>query len=465
MKKETKKKQCNILDFSRFTQDDNTIKLFFLIDNEREVSYTISISHVINILSCKLDRYIFLVGLNIFPSIISRFRPKTIKISAGFLDEYNKKFWTKIYNQIFLSNDLSKIKNIEINSSRKFKPSNKLLKNKVLLLNNCSVFSCIASKILKINKYYYEWLTINPNKNDRLLCEISKRPSNYIHTKYNEKGTDKYQKYPMIDLSIGEISLMTLVAASKEYMFCFGCFPRTTICKLQKVYRYSKSINFEQDFNTYFKLNVDTNMKYCNITQPFYLLQACKIFARLPKYYQVIFNNPRLCKESICELHLNIYPFLSQTIKKYHDNYLENKELIPIFKELTGVDMGETFYNDQNFDTLEKERNNMMAIYFISKKKHNPLIIVYFMKNYSNLLTKMKPYSTNYFLNLGEETDMPNKLYPKIISGYRTILKDKDFKENLNFSNLFIPKNDIIIIFGLVVLFLTLYYKKVIYIK
>ena len=87
------------------------------------------------------------------------------------------------------------------------------------------------------------------------------------------------------------------------------------------------------------------------------------------------------------------------------------------------------------------------------------------MKNYSNLLTKMKPYSTNYFLNLGEETDMPNKLYPKIISGYRTILKDKDFKENLNFSNLFIPKNDIIIIFGLVVLFLTLYYKKVIYIK
>jgi hypothetical protein len=451
---------CKELTFNNFNQNGNTIDLYFLVDDIK-ITYSVSISKVFNILSCKLDRYIFLLGLNLLPCLISRFRPKKIKIKAGYLDEYNTKYWIKIYNKLFDSHNLPKINKIIIDSDRKFKASTKLLKNKVLLLNNCSVYSCIASKILKINEFYFEWLSINPDKHDRLLVEISKRPANYIETKYDEKEVNNYKKYNMIDLNFLEPSLMTLVAASKEFKFCFGCYQRTTICKLQKIVRYSKSVNYEIDFNNYFKLNVDTQMKYCNITQPFYLLQACKIFSRLYKYYAVILENPKTDK---FEIYLNLYLFMSKTLDKYHSNYLNNKFSIKSYENLVGIEHKNKLYNNQSYDTLEKERNNMMAIYMISKKRRFPFIINHFTKNYSDLLNHMEQYEENYFLNFGEEGTIPNKLYPKITYAARKIIDDPDFKENFNFKLSLLPK-DIIFITSLVAISLFLYYKKILYFK
>ena len=451
---------CKQLIFKSFNQEGNTIKLFFLID-EIKISYIVSISKVFNILSCKLDIYIFLVGLNLLPCLISRFRPKKIKIEAGYLDGYNTKYWINIYNKLFDSHNIPQIDDIEIDSTKKFKVSNKPLKNKVLLLNNCSVYSCIGSKILKINEFYFEWLSINADKHDKLLIEISKIPANYINTEYNEIGVDNYKKYNMINLNFLEPSLMTLIGASKEFKYCFGCYQRTTICKLQKIVRYSKSVNYEIDFNNFFKLNVDTNMKYCNITQPFYLLQACKIFSRLYKYYAVILENPKIDK---FEIYLNLYLFMSKTLNKFHNNYLNNKFSIKSYENLVGIEYKNKLYNNQNYDTLEKERNNMMAIFLISKRKKMPFIINYFTKKYSDLLFQMKQYEENYFLNFGEEGIVSNKLYPKITFGARKILDDPDFIENFNFK-LVLTSKDIFFIVFLVVLSLLMYYNKILYFK
>ena len=432
-----------IASFDKFEHIGNNVRLYYSLDDYR-VIYHINLSKINNVQNCNVDSYIFMLGLNVFPYIFGQYYPNVLVIKAGKLSSMDLETWEKWYLKIlasfFQKNKLEPTIVLTNKTSKKeFKVSNKSFEDTILLLNDGTINSCVATEILKRSKLYFELVSINPNKNQNEIADITNIKVNHLITSHLESHVPKeIQTYPSdIDTSIFTPSIMCIVAGIKQYKYTLVPYERTPITQTTMIKEFSKHIQFERKFNTYVKLHLNHNLQYSSVLQPLYSLQIAKIFASNEKYHQVILDSNRCNK--CARNFLLLYPFLGEKkLLTYGINYLNEPPYLKYYLELTGIpDVNKIYSKElQGNQSLYPEQIYMLAILMSNKKNsHTPFVVNHFIKNVTELC-KVRPYSLNFFSDYSEDTTISPTLGPKIRTGILKIRQEKieTFNFNLNFN-------------------------------
>lgn len=152
-------------------------------------------------------------------------------------------------------------------------------------------------------------------------------------------------------------------------------------------HQYSKSFDFEYDFNEYVKRNFTEKIHYFSLLRPFSELQIAKMFASRPEYRRVFRSCNRGSKQNIwcesCPKCLFVYgmlsAFLSDSEMKeiFSSDMFEKEELIPDFRGLTGLDPVKPF---ECVGTAEEYRTALaMKILSLKREKRElPLLLKIF---------------------------------------------------------------------------------------
>lgn len=176
-------------------------------------------------------------------------------------------------------------------------------------------------------------------------------------------------------------------------------------------HQYSKTFEFENDFNDYTKKYFGCDIKYFSFLRPLSELQIAMLFSQYKKYHN-IFKSCNVGSKSVpwvwcgkCAKCLFVYiilsPFLckEELINIFGKDLYEDKELLNIFKELIGD--AET----KPFECVGTIREVRCAVsYTITKllEKNNqlPYLLNYYYKNYE--------LSDNFESLLSEFNDLNN---------------------------------------------------------
>lgn len=152
-------------------------------------------------------------------------------------------------------------------------------------------------------------------------------------------------------------------------------------------HQYSKSFDFEYDFNEYVKRNFTEKIHYFSLLRPFSELQIAKMFASRPEYRRVFRSCNRGSKQNIwcenCPKCLFVYGMLSAFLSDgemkeiFSSDMFEKEELIPDFRGLTGLDPVKPF---ECVGTAEEYRTALaMKILSLKREKRElPLLLKIF---------------------------------------------------------------------------------------
>ncbi len=118
-------------------------------------------------------------------------------------------------------------------------------------------------------------------------------------------------------------------------------------------HQYSKSYEFEQDFEWYMSTILDTQIRYFSLLRPLSELQIAMLFARYKMYHPIFRSCNVGSKEGIwcanCAKCLFVYiilaPFLTQDelVQIFGENLLDKESLDLCFRELIGVEDNKPF--------------------------------------------------------------------------------------------------------------------------
>lgn len=152
-------------------------------------------------------------------------------------------------------------------------------------------------------------------------------------------------------------------------------------------HQYSKSFDFEYDFNEYVKRNFTEKIHYFSLLRPFSELQIAKMFASRPEYRRVFRSCNRGSKQNIwcesCPKCLFVYGMLSAFLSDgemkeiFSSDMFEKEELVPDFRGLTGLDPVKPF---ECVGTAEEYRTALaMKILSLKREKRElPLLLKIF---------------------------------------------------------------------------------------
>jgi len=139
-----------------------------------------------------------------------------------------------------------------------------------------------------------------------------------------------------------EISEIANIALSNE-----SSANESTVRDSKINHQYSKSFEFENDFNWYLKKYLNPNIKYFSFLRPVNELQIANLFSKFPKHFAGFRSCNVGSKDDVwccnCSKCLFTYIILSPFIETeklveiFGTNMLENKKLKPIYNQLTGV--------------------------------------------------------------------------------------------------------------------------------
>jgi len=159
-------------------------------------------------------------------------------------------------------------------------------------------------------------------------------------------------------------------------------------------HQYSKSFEFECDFNSYVEKNITKDVKYFSLLRAFNELQIAKQFSALPKFHSIFKSCNVGSKKNIwcanCAKCLFVYiilsPFLSQEslVGIFGENLLNKQGLREIFDGLVGFSSVKPFEcigtKSEINAALEKTVENMK-----NNQQDFPLLLEYYSEKVDNL--------------------------------------------------------------------------------
>ncbi len=190
-------------------------------------------------------------------------------------------------------------------------------------------------------------------------------------------------------------------------------------------HQYSKSYEFEKDFNDYQKEYFGNIIKYFSLLRPLTEYQIGMLFSKYTKFHKIFKScNVGSKKEpwywcGQCAKCLFVYSLLSPYLYKenlvniFDKDLFEDKQLLPLFKELLG------FENTKPFDCVGTFEEINYAIYrTINKlnKENLPYLLEYYYNNY---------YKDLSYLDLEHKWNDNHNLSDKYIKLVRDAINDR----------------------------------------
>lgn len=367
--------------------------------------------------------------------------PKII-VKCGFLDNNQINFWKKIYfyglGELFFTNniktDIESFVNIEyLKNDNEF--NYKVIEDEsdgYIVPIGGGKDSVVTLETLKINKNRDFALIINPKPVTRKCAEIAGLADNNIIEVYrsidkrlidlNSKGF--INGHTPFSAMLAFVSYFVAYLLSKKYIALSNenSANESNVVGEKINHQYSKSFEFECDFENYASNYLKAPVKYFSFLRPLNELQIAKIFSKHEKYH-LTFKSCNVgskekdwiwcCNCAKCLFaYIILSPFLYKTklVNIFGEDLFEKESLLETFIELTGNGKTKPFdcvgtYEEVNFaisktiENLEKSNADL------------PILLKYYKNNFG--LVDMSEDITKRFNeenNLTEEqSDMLRK--------------------------------------------------------
>ena len=367
--------------------------------------------------------------------------PKII-VKCGFLDNNQINFWKKIYfyglGELFFTNniktDIGSFVNIEcLKNDNEF--NYKVIEDEsdgYIVPIGGGKDSVVTLETLKINKNRDFALIINPKPVTRKCAEIAGLADNNIIEVYrsidkrlidlNSKGF--INGHTPFSAMLAFVSYFVAYLLSKKYIALSNenSANESNVVGEKINHQYSKSFEFECDFENYASNYLKAPVKYFSFLRPLNELQIAKIFSKHEKYH-LTFKSCNVgskekdwiwcCNCAKCLFaYIILSPFLYKTklVNIFGEDLFEKESLLETFIELTGNGKTKPFdcvgtYEEVNFaisktiENLEKSNADL------------PILLKYYKNNFG--LVDMSEDITKRFNeenNLTEEqSDMLRK--------------------------------------------------------
>ena len=365
-----------------------------------------------------------------------------IVIKCGYLSEEQKQWWKKLYfyglSELFYTNNINTTFD-EFVSIKCEQEKNELLYNLIEDESDGYIVpigggkdSVVTLETLKIDKEKDYCLIINPKPVTLKCAEIAGMDNNHIIEIYRtiDKRLIELNSQGMINghtpfsAMLAFTSYFVAYLLSKKYIALSNenSANESNVIGEKVNHQYSKSFEFEKDFEEYSNKYLKAPVKYFSFLRPLNELQIAKIFSKHEKYHKTFKSCNVGSKEKEwkwccnCAKCLFAYTILSPFLYKkklvdiFGEDMFEKKELLNTFIELTGNGETKPFdcvgtFEEVNF-AISKTIENI-----IKDEKELPYLLKYYKNNY-NLVDTTEDMTLRYNLenNLNDEqNDMLRK--------------------------------------------------------
>ena len=388
-----------------------------------------------NINSKYVKNMVFNIGLIELISYWKSTCSPNIIIKCGYLNKEQIEWWKKTYfyglGELFYTNNIkTSIQNFVTIKSMKEKEEFEYDKvdeefNGYVIPIGGGKDSVVTLETLKLNKRNDFCLIVNPKPVTMKCAEIAGFENENIIEIYrnidknlldlNKKGF--INGHTPFSAMLAFLSYFVASMLSKKYIALSNenSANESNVVGEKINHQYSKSYEFECDFENYSKKYLKMPVKYFSFLRPLNELQIAKIFSRLEKYHYV-FKSCNVgskekewkwcCNCSKCLfafIILSPYLYKEKLVDIFENDLFEKSELLKTFIELTGNGENKPFdcvgtYEEVNF-AISKTIQNLRK-----SNKQLPYLLKFYYNNY-NLVDTNKDITMRYNEdnNLNEE--------------------------------------------------------------
>lgn len=252
-----------------------------------------------------IDNFVFHIGLAEMPSYWKATCSPTVKVHAGHITPKQAAWWHRLFirgmGEYFYENEIDFTQDgfldITSNGSKavsEYSESN--TNNTVLVPIGGGKDSAVTAEILRQN-YQIQCLLINPTPAARSIATLAgcrapiiiRRTIDPYVLQLNQQGY--LNGHIPFSASIAFISL--LIAGLGQHKYIAISNERSSnegnvrYLGYEINHQYSKSLEFETDFNSYVHEFITTDIIYFSFLRPLYELQIAKLFSIIPQYFPV----------------------------------------------------------------------------------------------------------------------------------------------------------------------------------
>lgn len=239
--------------------------------------------------------------------------------------------------------------------------------------NDAYVINKVQSAIHSAIAAGYANKLINPSRSlDSRMLELNKQGFLNGHTPFSAM--------------VAFASYLTALIYHKKYIVLSNeaSANESTVKDMDVNHQYSKSYEFECDFKEYTARYLDDKILYFSLLRCLSEMQITKLFSQLEAYHSVFKSCNVGSKKEIwcnhCAKCLFVYIMLSAHLDDdkldniFHDNLLENEELLDIFDELCGIN------DNKPFECVgTRDEVNTAICLAIKRRDHIPYLYRHYM--------------------------------------------------------------------------------------
>ncbi len=395
----------------KIKEDGLYLEFEFLIDDFVEFNPSLVIPNNIfvdftRVSTSFLSQMAFNIGMVELISYWKAICPKEVHILPYNLDEYQLKFWKKVYfnglgefyylNGINTSQEefMTLIPNTE---ARTLKPEKIEVDNASIIPVGGGKDSVVSLELLKEHGENLA-LIMNPRGASTATADIGGLDKKtivvkrFLDTKLLDLNTKGFLNgHTPFSALLAFVSVLAAGIAGKKYIALSNesSANEPTIAGTNVNHQYSKSIGFESDFRDYIEKSITSDIKYFSLLRPMSELQIASIFTKSRKYFadfrscNVGSKNNIWCGEcSKCLFtFIIISPFLKpEVVEGIFGENLLNKELLrQYFDELTGVASEKPF---ECVGTIDEVNAALCMTIEMYKDMELPLLLNDFVSKY-----------------------------------------------------------------------------------
>lgn len=330
-----------------------------------------------------------------------------VTIKCGYLDEYQINWFKKLYfnglGEFFYTNNIETNINTFMNItstgiSKKTNISYEGIDN--LILVGGGKDSVVSLELLK--EMNNSVMIVNPKEimiecaetaNIEDICEIKRTIDKELLRLNNEKFLNGHTPFSSL---LAFLSYLIAYLKNKKYIILSNesSANEGNVIGLKVNHQYSKSYEFEQDFNNYTKKYFNIEIKYFSLLRPLNELQIAYLFSKCKKYHS-IFRSCNVGSKTLpwewccnCSKCLFVYIMLSVFLKEeemieiFKENLLDKESLLETFKELIGDSTNKPFDCVGTFEEVN------YAIKTIINQNKNYKLLDYYKKNHDVTITE-----------------------------------------------------------------------------
>ena len=394
-----------IFDSYDFDRENHMISLKYRFDDELifEEQLSLAKGEFIDIPEEVLDRALFNLHLIGGVSYYKAYCPKEIVVESGSLSKEEAAFWDKLYTQglgeFFYQNEIDFRNLVQFPFESGTRQAQHVeLPEKSLLPLGGGKDSIVAAELLKEAGKDFDIFNMGDYITARKVSEVMgkkmivvKRQLSKELFRLNDEGA--YNGHVPISAYIAFLSLV--MGLLYGYKYAVLANERSAnegnarFHDLEVNHQYSKSFEFEKDFNSYVQRFVTPDFYYFSLLRPYYELKIAEMFSNYPQYFEVFTSCNRNFKQGAkgegfwcsecakCAFVFSIMtPFVEkdELLKIFGKNLFADESLWPLFAELLGMN------GIKPFDCVGTPEEVQEALFLATENYAGDAIVQRFMK-------------------------------------------------------------------------------------